>query len=644
MQPRNTLGAESKVEQLASAAGWILVALALVVLYGWAFHIPALISVVPGLATFKANTAATFLLVGLALLRRRLRDSRAVAVAVLVIGGATLIQYLAKLDLGIDQLLFRDPYSDVDPGRMSQATCVGFVLLGTALACMNAKASGWRKLSRGLGLTATALGTIAFLGYSYDVHALYQVQPYSTMAVHSGLAFVIAGLALQCVNPAEGIVLHIRSDSTGGAMLRQLLPAALAIPYLLGLAVWLAHRRFGLETGFSLALMVAATILCLVLIMLLNATRLEREDLARREINRSLEERTALLQAREELLNNFVTHVPVAVAMLDREMRYLQVSNRWCSEYTLDNSQILGRSHFEVFPDIPEHWKHLLRRCLTGETIQAQEERWDRADGSSIWLRWEIRPWGSRDGPPEGVLIFSQDITDRKQVESTLRDNEQQLRVLAGSLLTAQEDERRRLSRELHDDVTQRLALLSIDLGKLAGEVPASLAHARATIRALQEHTLQASVEVRRLSHGLHPSVIEDFGLSIALEEYCAEFAKAQGIQVRFEDLVDDSRLDDACASCLYRITQESMRNAVTHGDATEVGVTLSVGSDSMQLRVSDNGTGFLSESPRSRAGLGMISMKERVRLVNGTLTISSQPGQGTEITASVPLLRNGNG
>lgn len=88
------------------------VALTLVVLYGWAFHISALISVVPRLATFKANTAATFLLVGLALLRRRLRDSRAVAVAVLVIGGATLIQYLAKLDLGIDQLLFRDPYSD----------------------------------------------------------------------------------------------------------------------------------------------------------------------------------------------------------------------------------------------------------------------------------------------------------------------------------------------------------------------------------------------------------------------------------------------------------------------------------------------------------------------------------------------------
>jgi signal transduction histidine kinase len=147
----------------------------------------------------------------------------------------------------------------------------------------------------------------------------------------------------------------------------------------------------------------------------------------------------------------------------------------------------LGHSHFDIFPDIPDHWKQLLRRCLTGETIQAQEERWDREDGSILWLRWEIRPWGSRDGLPEGVLIFSENITDRKLAESTLRDNEQPLRVLAGSLLTAQDDERRRLPRELHDDVTQRLALLSIDLGKLAGEVPDSLAQARTTIRALQD-------------------------------------------------------------------------------------------------------------------------------------------------------------
>ena len=144
--------------------------------------------------------------------------------------------------------------------------------------------------------------------------------------------------------------------------------------------------------------------------------------------------------------------------------------------------------------------------------------------------------------------------------------------------------------------------------------------------------------------HGLHPSVIDDFGLSVALEDFCAEFAKAQGIQVRFEGLLDDSRLDDACAACLYRITQESLRNAVTHGNATEILVTLTLDFAEMQLRVRDNGTGFVGDSARTRTGLGMVSMRERVRLVNGTLTITSLPGQGTEVAASVPLVGNGHG
>ena len=260
-----------------------------------------------------------------------------------------------------------------------------------------------------------------------------------------------------------------------------------------------------------------------------------------------------------------------------------------------------------------------------------------RKDGSEFPIEVSLSSVQTSYGPL--AVSFVSDITARKQAEAALRNSEKQLRVLAGNLLTAQEDERRRLSRELHDDITQRLAFLSVELGKLAGEMPDSFAVTQATIRSLQEETLQTSVEVRRLSHGLHPSVIEDFGLSIALEEFCAEFEKAQRVRVVFDGLVDDSHLDLASATCLYRITQESLRNAVTHGHATEIRVTLSVCPDSIQLRVSDNGTGFVPDSARATTGLGVVGMRERIRLVNGTLALSSQPGQGTEITATVPLL-----
>ena len=486
------------------------------------------------------------------------------------------------------------------------------------------------------------------------------------------------------------------------------------------------------------------------------------------ELDQRVQERTALLKAREELLNTFVKHVPAAVAMLDRNMRYLQVSDRWCADYSRDSSAVLGHLNYEVFPELPERWKEIHRRCLNGETLREEEDRWDRAGHTATWLRWEIRPWGSKNGLPEGVLIFSEDITERKQTEemlreseattralldsagqaivavnsrgeivianpmagamfgygpnemlgkpheillperlrarhrthqaefaaqpktrpmgtglellavrkdgsefpievslssvmtrqgqlavsfvsditprkqaeTALRDSEQQLRALAGSLLNAQEDERRRVARELHDDITQRLAFLSIELGKLAAEIPEPLEAARTRIRALQNQTLNASSEVRRLSHGLHPSVISDFGLGIALEDFCQEFEAAQGVSVRFDGLVEDSRLDNAGATCLYRIAQESLRNAVVHGRATEVRVALSPIDGCMRLQVSDNGRGF---SPgTAKLGLGVVSMRERIRLVSGTLLVDSEPGKGTEITALVPLTGDG--
>ena len=99
-----------------------------------------------------------------------------------------------------------------------------------------------------------------------------------------------------------------------------------------------------------------------------------------------------LLQSREELLKIFVKSVPAGVAMFDREMRYLQVSDRWCADYSVDSSQVLGRSHYELFPDIPQRWKEIHRRALEGETLRADEDRWDR-EGGTTWVRWEIRPW-----------------------------------------------------------------------------------------------------------------------------------------------------------------------------------------------------------------------------------------------------------
>ena len=292
---------DSQVTRVASLAGWVLVGLALTVLSGWAFRIPVVTSIWPGLATMKANTAMAFLLTGLALVRRNGQDLRVYSLAVTVMGALTFIEYVWNVNLGIDQLVFPDPYSGIDPGRMSQITSVGFTLLGPALALMRSRSSTARTIARSLSVVVGALGFVAVLGYSYDTQALYQVRPYSSVALHTAISFVIAAVGVQCANPVEGVISRIHADTAGGTMLRQLLPAALLVPYLLGFLAWLAHKRFGWEMGFSLALVVAATMLCLIVIMLINAKRLEREDLALRDMNRTLDdrvrERTAELAA-----------------------------------------------------------------------------------------------------------------------------------------------------------------------------------------------------------------------------------------------------------------------------------------------------------------------------------------------------------
>ena len=290
-----------------------------------------------------------------------------------------------------------------------------------------------------------------------------------------------------------------------------------------------------------------------------------------------------------------------------------------------------------VHPDDLERCIALYSSSFDARCGFQMEYRLRRDDGEYRWVLDNGTP-SYREGEFAGFIGSCVDVTEQKRIEERLRASQQQLQTLAGNLLTAQENERRRLSRELHDDVTQELASLSIELGRLATEMPNSPENTRAHIQAMQDQTNQLSAEVRRLAYGLHPSVIEDLGLSIALKEFCHQLGIAKAINVYYQGLVEDRSLDKTAATCLYRVAQESLRNSTTHGHATEVHVELTAEAASIHLRVRDNGTGFSIEDARTKTGLGLISMQERIRFVGGTLTVSSQPGKGSEISASVPV------
>src|SRR6201987_4757704 len=251
----------------------------------------------------------------------------------------------------------------------------------------------------------------------------------------------------------------------------------------------------------------------------IDITERKRSEEALLEMNRTLVAQAASLQAREELLRVFVKHVPAAVAMLDRDMRYLQVSDRWCADFSLDGSQILGRSHYEVFPDLPERWKEIHRRCLAGETLRAEEDPWDR-EGNTIWSRWEISPSMNLNRVQGGILIFSEDITHRKQTEESLSD-------MSRRLIESQEQERARIGRELHDDINQRLAMLSLELEQLQ-ENPSEV---QSRVQELRNQTTELSNDVQAMSHDLHSSKLEYLGVVAGIKSWCKEFGERQRVE-----------------------------------------------------------------------------------------------------------------
>jgi signal transduction histidine kinase len=237
-------------------------------------------------------------------------------------------------------------------------------------------------------------------------------------------------------------------------------------------------------------------------------------------------------------------------------------------------------------------------------------------------------------------------VSDRKryedalrQREATLRDSQAELRTLTTRLINAQDQERKRISRDLHDDINQRLALLAIDLEMLEKELPASSGKLQKKLEMIRTSVTDLSGDLRGLAYQLHSTVQDDLGLPIALQRYAADYSRRTGIKCLVALMDVPKTLPKGVGSALFKITQECLGNVLKHAKAKEVLITLAGGDRSLRLSVRDDGVGFVPDSPDVRTkGMGFISMRERVLMLGGEFLIESQSGQGAVVIVMVPL------
>jgi PAS domain S-box-containing protein len=231
-----------------------------------------------------------------------------------------------------------------------------------------------------------------------------------------------------------------------------------------------------------------------------------------------------------------------------------------------------------------------------------------------------------------------EDITKRKEMERALKDSQNDLRRLAGKLISTQEAERRRLAREMHDDISQRLALLAIDAGKLERLCQDPTNSIFDALQDMRNRLVDLSSDIHAISRQLHPSILDDLGLVDAIQAECEGFTRREGISVNYEPEAVPSQMPRDAALTLFRIVQEGLRNVAKHSQTQNVNVSLIGKDDSVHLSISDDGVGFDYSEARAKPGLGLASMKERVRLIQGDISIKSEPGKGTVIEVRLPM------
>jgi PAS domain S-box-containing protein len=348
---------------------------------------------------------------------------------------------------------------------------------------------------------------------------------------------------------------------------------------------------------------------------------------------------TAMKRAEQQLLERnmyldaLIANSPLGIVTKDEQNRVVFCNPAFERMFDYSQKELRGKDVDNIIAsDAIEEVNRMMFAVRDGGVVHATTQR-RRKDGALI----DVELHGIRVFSEDtfvGAFAIYQDISERRR-------SEEKLQTLRNRLTRTQEEERSRIARDLHDDIGQRLAVLSIDLEqmKLASEQDGS-AIAR-ELEALVRTAGDITSDVHNISRRLHPSQVELLGLAPALNNFCREFADRNSMRIQFTSARLTCKLPEDASLCLFRVAQEAIRNVHKHSGCREALVELDEISGSLRLRISDRGTGFDPNSVEASQGLGLLSMEERLRSMGGELFVHSRPGGGTSIEASIPATQN---
>jgi PAS domain S-box-containing protein len=343
-------------------------------------------------------------------------------------------------------------------------------------------------------------------------------------------------------------------------------------------------------------------------------------------------------QVSEHRFSRLFEDASVGIALEGPEGRLLSVNPAFCSMtgYTKEELLQLSCANLSHPEDAPSEMVLFEELCSGKRKSYQMEKRFFRKDASVFWAHINISLLKSVEGPPL-VIGMAKDISERKASDEQLTAAKLELQHLTTRLIQAQDNERRRISQELHDDIGQRLSLLTVDLDTLQQELD-SLGIAFAARRASDLHRFACELgsDIHHLSHELHSSKLQHLGLASALKDLCEKVSAQNQLAITCRANGLTNGLPSDVALCLFRVAQEALNNVLKHSNSRKASVETVASGHAIALKIADWGRGF--DPTRSHWGIGLSSMRERLRAVGGEFTVRSSPGKGTEIIAEVKL------